>query len=252
MKSILYFSIFLFFGMKELQGQQFIEKAVIEFEVKTSIKKTMGGGMWEEMMKDNMTDFKTGYFNFVFADDKSIYKFDHWLESMKIPEWFKKSDEEEVWYLDHKTNRLNMQKNVFGSNFNVEDSIPGIEWKLSNETRVIAGYNCRKAIGRIMDSVYVFAFYSDEIAISGGPCSISGLPGMILGLTIPRMYTSWIATKVNVNNVEVNRIVPATAKKYYTSFSLKTMLRERSKDWFSSNDPDSAKWLEQFYWKTSL
>ena len=252
MKTILYFSIFLFFGMKELQGQQFIEKAVIEFEVKTSIKKTMGGGMWEEMMKDNMTDFKTGYFNFVFADDKSIYKFDHWLESMKIPEWFKKSDEEEVWYLDHKTNRLNMQKNVFGSNFNVEDSIPGIEWKLSNETRVIAGYNCRKAVGRIMDSVYVFAFYSDEITISGGPCSISGLPGMILGLTIPRMYTSWIATKVNVNNVEVNRIVPATAKKYYTSFSLKTMLRERSKDWFSSNDPDSAKWLEQFYWKTSL
>jgi GLPGLI family protein len=36
-----------------------------------------------------------------------------------------------------------------------------------------------------MEDVYVFAFYTDDITtISGGPCSINGLPGMILGLTI--------------------------------------------------------------------
>src|SRR5688572_5179859 len=96
-----------------------------------------------------------------------------------------------------------MQKNVYGSNFNVEDSIPAIQWKLSNENRMIAGFNCRKATGIIMDSVYVFAFFTEEIMIPGGPCSISGLPGMILGLTIPRLYTSYIATKIMVNDVDV-------------------------------------------------
>ena len=244
--------ITLIFIFQHSYAQQFIDKAMIEYEVKTNIKKTMGNNSWDEMMKENMPQFKTGYYRYTFADKKSVYKFDHWDESVKIPEWFRKSDEENVWYLDFNTNRFNMQKNVFGSNFNVDDSIPFIEWRLSNESRVIAGYNCRKAVGRIMDSVYVFAFYTDEITISGGPCSINGLPGMVLGLTIPRMYTSWIATKVMIENVDEKPIHPVTVKKYYTSNSLKAMLKERTKEWFSEDDPDSKKWIEQFYWNISL
>jgi GLPGLI family protein len=61
--------------------------------------------------------------------------------------------------------------------------------------------------------VYVFAFYTDDIMISGGPCSINGLPGMILGLTIPRLYTSFIATKVAVKKVTATEIIPVKAKK---------------------------------------
>ena len=103
-----------------------------------------------------------------------------------------------------------------------------------------------------MDSVYVFAFYTDEITIPGGPCTINGLPGMILGLTIPRMYASWIATKVMVNNVNVAVIKPVIAKKYYTYATLKTTLKERSKEWISEDDPDSNKWIEQLFWNTLL
>ncbi|MEO7523497.1 MAG: GLPGLI family protein [Ferruginibacter sp.] len=235
-----------------LHAQQFVAKAVIEYEVKTNIKKTMGSGPWEEMMKDAMPTFKTGYYNYTFADNKSIYKFDHWEPNMKMPDWYTKSDEENVWYLNFNNQKFGMNKNIFGSNFVIEDSIPVIEWRLSNENRVIAGYNCRKAIGKIMDSVYVFAFYSDEITISGGPCSINGLPGMILGLTIPRMYTSWIATKINIDNVDEKKITAVTAKKNYTKISFKSMLNDRTKDWFSEDDPDSKKWVEQFYWKVLL
>lgn len=134
----------------------------------------------------------------------------------------------------------------------VEDSIPAIEWRLTNENRVIAGFNCRKATGKIMDSVYVFAFYTEEITIPGGPCSVSGLPGMILGMTIPRMYASWIATKVMVNGVNVSMIKPITAKKYYTAKTLKEIIKERTKDWIREDDPDAAKWMEQLYWSTLL
>ena len=79
----------------------------------------------------------------------------------------------------------------------------------------IAGFNCRKAVGKIFDSVYIFVFYAEEIPISGGPCAIRGLPGMIMGMTIPRLYTSWIATKVNVVSVNENVIKPSAAKKMY-------------------------------------
>lgn len=251
MKIKIYSLVTLFFFVQQLHAQLFIDKAVIEYEVKVNIKKTMGNNSWDEMLKENLPQFKTGYFQYSFADNKSVYKFDHW-DTKKVPEWMRRSDEENVWYFDHNTGRINMQKNVWGSNFNVEDSIPLIEWRLTNENRIIAGYNCRKAVGKIMDSVYVFAFYSNEISISGGPCSISGLPGMILGMTIPRMYASWIATKVVVDKVDVAAIKPVTAKKYYTYNTLKVTLRERSNEWINQDDPDSKKWAEQFYWNTML
>jgi len=240
----------MMFSLKGI-SQQFINKAVIEFEVKTNVKKTMGNSSWAEMLKDQMPQFKTGYFHYTFADGKSLYKFDHW-DNVKVPEFLRRSDEENAWFFDHTKNKTVVQKNVFGSNFNVEDSIPQIEWKLSNENRIIAGFNCRKAVGVIMDSVYVFAFYTDEITIPGGPCSINGLPGMILGLTIPRMYTSFIATKVMVNGVDESKIKPVTAKKYYTNLLLKQTIQERTKEWGGSNDEESKKWIEQMTWNTLL
>ena len=252
MKRIKYFTVILLLSSLGSNAQNFISKANIEFEVKTNIKKTIGSSSWAEMLKDQMPNFRTGYYNFTFADNKSIYKFNHWSEKEKMPEWFRKSEEDNSWYFDHTAGKYNMQKNVFGSNFIVNDSIQHIEWKLSNENRMIAGFNCRKAIGKIMDSVYVFAFFSEEIMISGGPCSISGLPGMVLGLTIPRLYTSWIATKVMLDNVNTGLIKQVTAKSYYSYSKLTTTLLERSKDWGDSDDPDDQLWKNQFKWNALL
>lgn len=233
-------------------AQQFIDKAVIEYEVKTNVKKTMGNSSWDEMLKEAMPQFKTGYYLYTFADNKSIYKFDHWAPTGKVPEWLRRNDEDNIWYFDHENNKFSMQKTVFGSSFITEDSIPVIHWRMVNESRMIAGFNCRKAEGKINDSVYVFAFYTDEITIPGGPCSISGLPGMILGLTIPRLYTSWIATKIMVNNVPAGNIKPVIAKKSYTMNTLYATIKERTKDWVRSDDPDSKKWMEQLLWNILL
>ncbi len=251
MKRIIFLSAILL-TVLTASAQQFIDKAVIEYEVKTNIKKTMGNNSWTEMLKENMPDFKTGYFNYTFADNKSVYKFDHWGEK-KVPEFMRRGDEENIWFFDFTTGKFNMQKDVVGSKFNVADSIPVIEWKLSNENREIAGFNCRKAVGKIMDSVYIFAFYTDEITISGGPCSVSGLPGMILGLTIPRMYTSYIATKVMLNGVNTASIKPVEAKKYYTNNTLKSTIKERIKEWVSEDDDEEGrKWMNQFVWNILL
>jgi GLPGLI family protein len=239
-------------GTIKLPAQQFLDKAVIEYEVKTNIKKTMGNDSWDEKLKDLMPQFKTGYYLYTFADNRSIYKFDHWLPNLKIPEFLRRNDEDNIWYMDHNNNKFAMQKTVYGSEFITEDSIPVINWKITNENRIIAGFNCRKAEGKISDSVYVFAFYTDEILIPGGPCSINGLPGMILGVTIPRMYTSWIATKIMVNNVPVKNIKPVSSKKSFNMLSMKNTIRERTKDWVRSDDPDSKKWMEQLLWNIIL
>ncbi|HOZ80174.1 MAG TPA: GLPGLI family protein [Ferruginibacter sp.] len=232
--------------------QVFIEKASIEFEVKTNVKKTIGNGMWADMLKENMPQFKTGYYKFNFSDNKSIYKFDRWAEGPKVPEFLRRDDETNVYFFDYTTQKIFQQKAIVGSEFLVQDSIPKINWRITNESREIAGFNCRKAVGVILDSVYVFAFYTDEIVIPGGPCSINGLPGMILGMTIPRLYTSFMATKVSLTGVNETEIKPVAAKKYSTRGDLRNLLTERSKEWYSDDNEDSKNWRNQFIWSALL
>ncbi len=80
------------------------------------------------------------------------------------------------------------QKHVFNEMFLISDSIRKINWKITPEIRKINGFDCRKAVGRVFDSIVVIAFYTDEIVPSGGPECFTGLPGMILGVAIPRMH----------------------------------------------------------------
>jgi GLPGLI family protein len=253
MKTIFSFITVFFFALTS-NAQQFVDKAVIEFEVSTNLKKTMSNDSWDEMMKDNLSDLKISYFNYTFANNKSIFKFDRWSPKTRIPKYQKAADEENNWYFDFNTGMMNMQKQIVGTNFVIADSIPKIEWKITNENREIAGYNCRKAIGKIMDNVYIFAFYTDDITISGGPCSINGLPGMILGLTIPRLYTSYIATKVDVSLTNPADIKPITAKKIYDLKELNTLIVERTKDWFSYGEDkeENKRQKNIFLWNSFL
>ena len=238
-------------SFQTLKAQQFINKATVEFEVKKSILKDMGNNMWDEMMKENLPPFKISYFHFTFSDNKSIYKLDHLDEKIKLPDYLKRDEEENEWYLNHDSKLFEMKKTVIGSPFFVKDSLQDIQWKLTNEHMVIAGFNCRKAIGKIFDSVYVFAFYTDELMISGGPCGINGLPGMILGMTIPRLYTSWVATKVIITDVNVASIKPAAAKKTFPIKEFKTLLTDRTKEWEQYYKDDKSV-VHRFLWNAML
>ena len=235
----------------QASAQQFISKGSIEFEVITNVKKTMGNNTFDEQLKELMPTFKTAYYNYTFADNKSIFKFDRYDEKKgKLPEFLKRDEDINEWYSDFSTGLTYMQKNIWGSPINFKDSITNIQWKLSNESRMIAGFNCRKAVGKIMDSVYVFAFYTDEITISGGPCSINGLPGMIMGVTIPRLYMSILATKLTVTDVKESTIKPIAVKKYYTNKEIKTMLDKRIESYTMSDE--DKKYIDQMYWNTLL
>lgn len=219
-------------GVNMLYAQQFLSKGMIEYEVKVNNHKAMGDGTWAEMFKDKVPKLSTYYYQLTFDNDRSIYKFNRKDEKTKMP-WSDGRDEDNTWYNDYANNTSVKQKNVFGETYLLTDSLLKMNWKITNETREIAGFNCRKAVGKIFDSVYVFAFYTDEITVSGGPMSLNGLPGMILGITIPRMYTSWVATKVEVNGVNTKSIaIPTSGRKKKASELQKTVV-EATKDWGS-------------------
>ena len=122
-------------------------------------------------------------------------------------------------------------KRVFEENYLVQDSTRRIEWRITNETGTIAGFECRKAVGINCDSVYVVAFYTDEILVSGGPESFNGLPGMILGLAIPRLYTTWFATKVTLIEPTAKDLAEPTRGRKVNTKALEATLQKSLKDW---------------------
>ncbi len=106
-----------------------------------------------------------------------------------------------------------------------------MEWRITDEIRTIANYKCRKAVGKICDSVYVVAFYTEDIAVNGGPEMFSGLPGLILEIAIPRLYSTWTATKVDVTKPEEKNFIAPVKGKKATQQEMYTTLSAGLKDW---------------------
>lgn len=102
--------------------------------------------------------------------------------------------------LDKGTTELELE---LDEKYLLQDSLQQITWRFTDEYRNIAGYDCRRVNGATPDSLYIVAFYTDQIPVSGGPALVHGLPGMILGLAIPEMHINYWAREVDfvVDNV---------------------------------------------------
>ncbi len=240
-------------GLNAYAQQQFIDKASIEFEVKVNNHKSFDSwfdndeteSSWQENYKSNVSKYTISYYDYTFSSNKSIYTFTK-LDEKNKSKWDNDFDYEgNTWYYDFNVGTSAFRRNFWRDEFNFTDSIKEIAWKLvPTESKMIAGFNCRKAYTVLFDSVYVFAFYTDEITISGGPVGLHGLPGMILGVTVPRMYSSWIATKVNVTSVNEAIIVsPADKKSKPKDEMLKKFMKKAEED---------GKWIQRSIWNLFL
>lgn len=239
------FLLFLLFDACLANGQEFLSAGKIEYEVRTNNHKTFGDGIWAEMAKDRLPQFGVSYYDLTFAADKSVYRFNRFEDKNTVRMFFNQNIEDNIWYNDYSTKTFTDQKWVFDNTYLLTGALMNIDWKLSPmETREIAGFNCRKATGIIFDSVYVFAFYTEEITTSGGPMGIQGLPGMIMGITIPRMFTSWVATKVEVAGVDTKIITVPTKGKKQDALQLKANVEKATKDW--------GTWGQQAIWNIFL
>jgi GLPGLI family protein len=135
-----------------------------------------------------------------------------------------------VVYSDLNTKKLISKRKVFDDTYLLEDSLKNIKWKFTDEVRDIVGYPCHRANGLTPDSVYVVAFYTDKIPVSGGPESFEGLPGMILQLALPHENVSWIATKVGDVDLQANTVLPPTGGAIINFKELIKKLRNVYKD----------------------
>lgn len=234
-------SIFLMtgYGLKA-QNALFVTTGKIEYEKRYNLyemlKDNGDNNDWSELAKKTMPKFKLTYYDLSFSPEKSLYRpgRDN-PENDKGLGWFNDLPAEaNIIFTDFDAGKSVSQKDLFGEAFLIQDTTRRIKWKITDETRVIAGFNCRRANALIMDSIYVVAFYTDEILAPGGPESFSGLPGMILGVALPHQHVTWFATKVEVMEVKPAQFAVPTKGKKMSNAELVKVLNDKLKGWGKS------------------
>ncbi len=228
-------SIALAFALQSVNAQaRFFPTIKVEFEKTTSVRQLMKdmqeGSSWYEQMKDRYPVSVVNYYEFTGDTSRSIYQ--PGKETPLDPRsFYRPVGDKNIVYTDYRKGISVSQKPVFEETFLVEDSLLKIKWKITGDIRTIAGYDCRKAVGVLNDSIAIFAFYTDELLVNGGPEGIQGLPGMILGMGIPRLHATWFATKVEVFDVKMNKVTPATKGKKMSRTGMLTALDKIATQW---------------------
>ena len=236
MKTFLLSASLFLFSTGLLAQSNFFSSIKVEYEKTTSVRQLMKelqeDNSWYEQNKDRYPVSLLSYYEFTGDTSHSVFKpgkempFDNRF-------WWRPVADKNVIYNNYHSKRTISQKPVFEETFLMEDSLLKIKWKITSDLRNIAGYECRKAIGLINDSITVFAFYSDELLINGGPEGIHGLPGMILGVGIPRLHCTWFATKVEVNGVNMKNVTPPAKGKKVSRQEMMTRLGKLADEWGS-------------------
>jgi GLPGLI family protein len=185
-----------------------------------------------EQFKKNHTQFLVLKSTLKFADNKMLF-IPQKADDNPTGGWFDApmAGQDNTIYSDLSASQNVIQKQVFEQTFLVKDSTRKIKWKITDETRDVAGYTCRRANGIMMDSIYVVAFYTDKIHVSGGPESFNGLPGMILEVALPHENVIWTATKITDINIADNTLIPPKKGKPVNNKQLKATLESVMKNW---------------------
>jgi GLPGLI family protein len=125
--------------------------------------------------------------------------------------------------------------------------LPARPWKITDNKRVINGYNCRKAVYQKNDSTRIYAWYTTSITPSVGPEGFCGLPGLIMGIATEDGGIIYFAKKV-----ELLESIPAETfkidlgkNKYYTMSEFRAKIEKEygNTPWGKRLFGDLFRWL---------
>jgi GLPGLI family protein len=241
-KIILFAILFSLAAGVKAQHAHFITSGTIEFERRTNAYALIGKAInkdneaWMQpafdYYKKNSPQFKVLTAKLAFSDNKTLFT----PNEADQPTNLLMNDspmlnQYNTIFTDLSAKNQVNQKTVFEQTYLVKDSVRKIKWKITDETRDIAGYTCRRANGIYLDSVYIVAFYTTRIPVPGGPESFNSLPGMILGVALPHENVTWFATKVTEGSVSQAAIAPPKKGKTTNYKDLWKTLQDAAESW---------------------
>ncbi len=187
-------------------------------------------GELEKMLPKSRTD----RFELLFGNNHSLYK---QLEEDEQEEMASPSGggfqfrmigagADDITFYDFDASQRIDQRELGTKKYLVEDSVSRLNWKLTDETKAILGFNCRKAIAQrvsmrtmmtmdngkmekkeISDTSNIIAWYSSDFAVSAGPGEFQGqLPGLVLEVNVSNgrqvIKATEVSSKVDVASIK--------------------------------------------------
>lgn len=115
-------------------------------------------------------------------------------------------------YANHTNQDRMTMMDMMGNKIYIQDTINQIRWTMTDNTRKLAGYECKMAIYRKDSVTNIYAWYAEELVPAVGPETFSGLPGTILGLATEDGGIVYFAKSVEIVKVEDNSLKYDTGK----------------------------------------
>ena len=86
--------------------------------------------------------------------------------------------------------------------YRTEETLPKLEWQISDETRNIIGYECQKASTNFHGREWI-VWFTPDVPIMNGPWKLGGLPGIILEATDKSGTFSFIADGIQKSDFPI-------------------------------------------------
>jgi GLPGLI family protein len=233
---ILYILVLSFIAGSSAAQVNFINAGSITYERRISqfaalVNAEAEDNIWMEELKKQFPKVVSDNYTLQFNNKESFYFLTKENADNKYINMIFKPTETNYVHQKHESGTVTSAASVFETVYLVNDSLAKYEWKITGEVRDIAGFECKKAVTKICDSVVVVAFYTDQIPVQAGPENFNGLPGMILGIAVPRLATTIFATSLSVQSAPAY-VEPKISKPIKTNYKqLDTDLVKVTKDW---------------------
>lgn len=102
--------------------------------------------------------------------------------------------------------------NVYDQKYHSFDPLYNFDWKISRETKIVLGYETRKATTTDKEGNFVTAWYAPKIALAHGPAEFWGLPGIILEVEVKSeefpMTTYYVVNSLEASKKTIKVIKP--------------------------------------------
>lgn len=228
---------------QNISGQAFYEsKTAVDMD-EINIGREISEEM-KNMIAEQMRSVLEKTYILTFNKDESIYKEEEKLESNPMMGGFQMMTGSFMpgpQYKNLSTKQIIEEKEFFGKEFLIVDTIPQLDWKLGKESKQIGEYTVFKATAikkidaselqmarpkkgieeksdeelveedpmdliEIPEEVEVTAWFTPQIPVQNGPGEFGGLPGLIMELNMDR--TTILCSKIVLNTKKADKIEP--------------------------------------------
>lgn len=118
-------------------------------------------------------------------------------------------------------------RELMGRTFIIRESVPTYEWKLVAEQSEFLGYMVQKATAVVQDSTTIEAWFTPQIPVSAGPGGFSGLPGLILVVSVNRGEELYSAVEVDLSDLEEGSLVASDEGEEITREEYEVLVEEK-------------------------